>query len=433
MGLREPHGGAYSESCGIFVTASVRNYILVTGAYWGFTLTDGALRMLVLLHFFNLGYSPVKLAFLFLFYEFFGIVTNLLGGWIASQTGLRVTLLAGLFLQVVSLGLLALLNPSWSEAASVAYVMVTQALSGIAKDLTKMSSKSAIKVLVPEDAKGALFRWVAILTGSKNALKGAGFFLGGFLLHVAGYKGALWIMAGALLLVWLGSWLSLPPEMGRAKSKVKFSQLFSKTREINVLSAARLFLFGARDIWFVVGVPVFLRGVLGWSFSEVGTFMALWVFGYGIVQSSAPAVFRGKVPAGNTAAALAFALSLLAAAIPLALTFGVAPKVAIIGGLALFGIVFALNSAVHSYLVLDYTDGDKVALNVGFYYMANAGGRLVGCLLSGLLYQYTGLAGCLWGAFAFALVAALITLKLPHHALHPDLLAGAGVKASDGD
>jgi predicted MFS family arabinose efflux permease len=411
------------------VIAAVRNYILVTGAYWGFTLTDGALRMLVLLHFFNLGYSPVKLAFLFLFYEFFGIVTNLLGGWLASRLGLRVTLLAGLFLQVVSLGLLALLNPNWSEAVSVAYVMATQALSGIAKDLTKMSSKSAIKVLVPADAKGALFRWVAILTGSKNALKGAGFFLGGFLLHIAGYTGALWIMAGALLLVWLGSWFALPPEIGRAKSKVKFSQLFSKTREINVLSAARLFLFGARDIWFVVGVPIFLRGTLGWSFSEVGTFMALWVIGYGVVQSGAPAVFRGKSPSGVTAAMLAFVLTAVAAAIPLALSAGLSPEAVIVGGLAVFGVVFALNSAVHSYLILDYTDGDKVALNVGFYYMANAGGRLVGCLLSGVLYQFAGLNGCLWGTVLFALIAAIIALKLPHHVIHPELLASAGVKA----
>lgn len=402
--------------------AGVRNYILVTGAYWGFTLTDGALRMLVLLHFFNLGYSPVKLAFLFLFYEFFGIVTNLLGGWIASQLGLRFTLLAGLFLQVVSLGSLALLNPAWPEGVSVAYVMATQALSGIAKDLTKMSSKSAIKVLVSEDAKGALFRWVAILTGSKNALKGAGFFLGGFLLSVTGYKGALYIMAGGLLVVWLGSWLSLPPEMGRAKSKVKFSQLFSKTREINVLSAARMFLFGARDIWFVVGVPIFLRGTLGWSFSQVGTFMALWVIGYGIVQSAAPAFFRGKSPSGSTAAMLAFVLTAVAAAIPVSLFAGIAAQTVIIAGLTVFGVVFALNSAVHSYLVLDYTDGDKVALNVGFYYMANAGGRLAGCLLSGVLYQVAGLYGCLWGTAVFALLAAVIALGLPRHALHPELL-----------
>jgi hypothetical protein len=411
---------------------NLRNYILVTGAYWGFTLTDGALRMLVLLHFFNLGYSPVTLAFLFLLYEFFGIVTNLLGGWIASRMGLRVTLVSGLALQVAALGLLALLNPQWSELTSVTWVMLSQALSGIAKDLTKMSSKSAIKVLVPADAKGTLFKWVAVLTGSKNALKGAGFFLGSFLLATAGFAGALWIMAGALAVVWIGSWTSLPREMGRAKSKAGWRELLSKSREINVLCAARFFLFGARDIWFVVGVPVFLRGVLGWSFAQVGAFMAFWVIGYGIIQGLAPALLRGRAPAGGTATVIAFALAAVAAAIPLGLSAGLPAAAVIVGGLAVFGAIFALNSAVHSYLILDYTDGDKVALNVGFYYMANAGGRLVGCLLSGVLYQAAGLPGCLWGAFAFAVAAAMIALRLPREALHADKLALATVKA-DGD
>jgi predicted MFS family arabinose efflux permease len=411
---------------------NLRNYILVTGAYWGFTLTDGALRMLVLLHFFNLGYAPVTLAFLFLLYEFFGVVTNLLGGWIASRMGLRVTLVSGLALQVAALGMLALLNPAWTEVMSVTWVMVSQALSGIAKDLTKMSSKSAIKVLLPPDAKGTLFKWVAVLTGSKNALKGVGFFVGSFLLSTAGFSGALWIMAGALALVWLGSWLSLPREMGKAKSKAGWRDLLSKSREINVLCVARFFLFGARDIWFVVGVPVFLRGVLGWSFAQVGAFMAFWVIGYGIIQGAAPAILRGRDPAGGIAAVIALALALVSAAIPLGLVAGLPPATVIIGGLTLFGAIFALNSAVHSYLILDYTDGDKVALNVGFYYMANAGGRLVGCLLSGLLYQFAGLAGCLWGAFAFAVAAAVVALKLPREALHAETLVIATVKA-DGE
>jgi MFS family permease len=410
---------------------NIRNYIVVTGAYWGFTLTDGALRMLVLLHFARLGYSPVQLAFLFLFYEFFGIVTNLLGGWLASRMGLRVTLLAGLFLQVGALSLLALLDPGWPEVWSVAYVMVTQALSGIAKDLTKMSSKSAIKVLVPSDARGALFKWVAVLTGSKNALKGAGFFLGGWLLSVAGFAGSLRWMAAGLFVVWLFAWLSLPAEMGKAKSKVGFTQLFAKSRAINVLSAARLFLFGARDIWFVVGVPVFLSVTLGWSGAQVGTFMACWVIGYGFIQSAAPVLLRGRVPAGGTATAAGFALAAVALAIPLLLAGGVPAGAVIVGGLALFGAVFALNSAVHSYLILDYTDGDKVALNVGFYYMANAGGRLVGCLLSGVLFQLAGLNGCLWGAFAFSLVAAVIALALPRTAAHPEKLAGAAPADSE--
>jgi len=412
---------------------NLRNYIVITGAYWGFTLTDGALRMLVLLHFFHLGYSPVQLAFLFLFYEFFGIVTNLLGGWLGSRMGLVVTLIGGLFLQVASLGLLALLNPGWPEAISVTYVMVMQSLSGIAKDLTKMSAKSSIRVLVPKDADGTLFKWVAILTGSKNALKGAGFFVGGVLLSVAGFAGALWTMAGVLLAASLLSWLMLPSGLGQAKTKVGFKQLFSKEPEINVLSAARFFLFGARDIWFVVGVPIFLEGTLKWTFSQVGSFMALWVIGYGIVQSCAPAVLRGRNPTGLTAAWTAFVLSGVSAAVPLSLTSGVPAKTAIIAGLALFGLVFAVNSAVHSYLILDYTEGDKVALNVGFYYMANAGGRLVGCLLSGVLFQLSGLAGCLWGTFGFSLAAALIALGLPRSALHPERLAHAAINAGDGD
>ncbi len=412
---------------------NLRNYIVVTGAYWGFTVTDGALRMLVLLHFFHLGFSPVQLAFLFLCYEFFGIVTNLLGGWLGSQMGLRVTLIGGLFLQVVALGLLALLNPGWPEAVSVAYVMMTQSLSGIAKDLTKMSAKSSIKVLVPNDAKGTLFKWVALLTGSKNALKGVGFFMGGFLLSVAGYAGALWIMAGALLAVSIGSWLKIPSGMGQTKVKVRFRQLFSKEPEINVLSAARFFLFGARDIWFVVGVPIFLEGTLKWSFPRVGSFMALWVIGYGIVQSLAPVLLRGHAPTGVTAARAAFVLAGVAAAVPLALSTGVPAPTVIIAGLALFGIAFAVNSAVHSYLILEYTAGDKVALNVGFYYMANAGGRLAGCLLSGVLFQLIGLAGCLWGTFAFALVAALIALRLPRSAVRPESLVHAAIKVGDGD
>jgi len=411
----------------------LRAYSLVTGAYWGFTLTDGALRMLVLLHFATLGYSPVQLAFLFLFYEFFGIVTNLVGGWVGSRLGLRVTLLGGLALQVAALGLLAQLNPSWPREWSVTYVMLMQSLSGIAKDLTKMSSKSAIKALVPEGGNGALFKWVAILTGSKNALKGAGFFLGGFLLHAAGYAGALRWMAGALFVVWAGSWFALPPDLGQTKEKIGFRQIFSKTRAINLLSAARFFLFGARDIWFVVGVPVFLEGTLQWSFSQVGAFMALWVIGYGLVQSLAPAFWRGRAPAGPAAAGTAFILAAVAAAIPLSLAAGVPAQAAIIGGLGLFGFVFALNSAVHSYLILDYTDGDKVALNVGFYYMANAGGRLVGCLLSGLLFEWAGLGGCLWSTLVFALIAALIALALPREVLHPALLASAPAKAGEGD
>jgi predicted MFS family arabinose efflux permease len=413
---------------------SLRNYALVTAAYWAFTLTDGALRMLVLLHFHDLGYGPVQLAFLFLFYELFGVVTNLVGGWIAAHMGLRVTLFSGLALQVVALGMLSFVSAAWSAAISVAYVMAAQALSGIAKDLTKMSSKSSIKVLVPNHAESKLFKWVALLTGSKNALKGAGFFLGGLLLSVLGFATSLWAMAGMLAAVLLVCVLSLPAEMGKAKSKTKLEGLFSKSRDINVLSAARFFLFGARDIWFVVGVPVFLSSQLGWSFAEVGSFLAAWVIGYGMIQSLAPSLIRawtgGRAPQGRAAQVLAFLLAATTVLIVVSLSAGYPPAVVILIGLGAFGIVFAVNSSVHSYLILAYSDGDKVALYVGFYYMANAGGRLVGTLLSGILYQLSGLAGCLWASAAFALATCGLSLLLPYK--ESDLLiADADVAGSD--
>lgn len=398
--------------------SAVRNYVLVTIAYWAFTLTDGALRMLVLMHFHELGYTPVELAFLFVLYEFFGVVTNLVGGFLASQMGLRITLLSGLSLQVVSLIMLGLVDPGWSKLTSVAYVMGAQSLSGIAKDLTKMSAKSTIKVLIPKDQSSALFRWVAVLTGSKNALKGVGFFLGGFLLTALGYRHALFAMAAALAIVLLGSTVSLPRELGKAKTKSKFKGLFSKSAEVNVLSAARFFLFGARDIWFVVGVPVFLSVSLGWSFTQVGTFLALWTIGYGIVQSVAPGLIGrftgGHAPQGRAAQVLAFVLSATTALVALALLHGMSPTAVLVGGLGVFGVVFAVNSSVHSYLILAYSDGDKVAMNVGFYCMANAGGRLMGTLLSGVLFQAAGVTGCLWGSVAFAAAAGVLSLLLPH-------------------
>ena len=399
----------------------VRNYALVTAAYWGFTLTDGALRMLVLLHFHALGYSPVQLAFLFLLYEFCGVLTNLFGGWIGSRMGLKITLFAGLAIQIAALMMLSFVQPGWVAAVSVAYVMAAQALSGVAKDLTKMSSKSAVKLLVPKAGDTAtsserkLFKWVAVLTGSKNALKGVGFFLGGVLLGWLGFAQSLWAMAGGLAVIFVAGLIWLKGDLGKSKQKIKFQQLFSKSREINMLSIARFFLFGSRDIWFVVGLPVFLKEIMGWSFASVGGFMAAWVIGYGIVQASAPGLVRRDGAAGGARAALIWGilLFLVTAAIATAVQFEYTTKLAVLGGLAIFGIVFAINSAVHSYLILAYTDSDKVALNVGFYYMANACGRLVGTLLSGVLYITAGLSGCMWMSAAFVLAAALLVFALP--------------------
>lgn len=396
----------------------IKSYALVTAAYWGFTLTDGALRMLVLLYFHNLGYSPLEVAILFVLYEFFGIVTNLVGGWIGSRFGLKLTLFSGLGIQIAALSMLALLPTAWPQWAAIAYVMASQSFSGIAKDLTKMSSKSAIKLVVPQNAEGTLFRWVAILTGSKNALKGAGFFLGGALLAGVGFSGALWIMVAGLAIVLTLSVLFLKRDMGKTKSKVPFKQLFSKTPAINVLSAARFFLFGARDVWFVVGLPIYLDAVLGWSFTGIGTFFAVWIMGYGVVQGLAPNLFNradGRTPDGATSQFWIFILTLVTATIAALLAVQWQVSWVIVVGLGIFGFVFAVNSSIHSYLVLAYTDSDKVALNVGFYYMANAGGRLLGTVASGLLYQGFGLTGCLVGSVLCLTLAWAISFKLPRH------------------
>ncbi len=405
-----------------------RSYTIVTASYWGFTLTDGALRMLVLLHFHSLGYSSVQLAFLFLLYEACGVVTNLLGGWIGSRFGLKLTLFSGLATQVVALLALSLVQPGWLEALSVAYVMAAQALSGVAKDLTKMSSKSAVKLLIPalesrEAENRALFKWVAVLTGSKNALKGVGFLLGGVLLGWVGFQWTLWMMAGALFVVLLSGILTMRQDLGRSKAKVKFKQLFSKSREVNYLSFARFFLFGSRDIWFVVGLPVFLKETLNWSFAAVGSFMAAWVIGYGLIQAGAPALLRhgGAGSALRWVGILAAVTGFLALAVELEFHLGIV----VLAGLALFGMVFAVNSAIHSYLILAYTDSDDVALNVGFYYMANAGGRLIGTLLSGVIYLFHGLSGCLWVSTGFVVVATALTGLLPRQAKSEALLAAA--------
>jgi len=397
---------------------ALEQYQRVTANYWAFTLTDGALRMLVVFHFHQLGYTSLEIAFLFLFYEFFGILTNLYGGWLGARFGLRLTLWLGTWLQIGALLMLIPVAESWPKWWSVAYVMAAQALSGIAKDLNKMSAKSAIKTVVKSnDGDQQLFRWVAILTGSKNALKGVGFFLGGVLLTTLGFNASVGVMAAGLMLAFLVT-LGLPADMGQMKRKPKVLSLLSKREGINVLSLARLFLFGARDVWFVVALPVFLETALGWRFWEVGSFMGLWVIGYGIVQGSAPALRRswGQTSSPGVSAVQFWSalLTAIPALIAIALWRQVAdPGLAIVAGLAAFGVVFAMNSSIHSYMVLAYSDSESVSLDVGFYYMANAAGRLLGTLLSGAVFLIGGLQACLWCSSAMVALAWLFSLRLP--------------------
>ena len=399
-----------------------RNYAIVTAAYWGFTLTDGALRMLVLLHFFRLGYSPFTLAFLFLLYEAAGVLANFIGGWLAARYGITRMLTIGLTTQVTGFLVLSALSPDWSAVASVIWVVLAQGICGVAKDLTKTASKSVIKIAESaakaEDSEGRLFRWVAWFTGSKNAMKGFGFFLGGLLLELLGFRGALWAMAAALGLILLGVVLSLPPMLGKAKASKSARELLSKNRGVNLLAIARVALFGARDVWFVVGVPVFLYAS-GWTFTMVGTFLALWTIGYGLVQAAAPAVVKrsldGLTQEVRAARLWSFGLAVIPAAIAaiLASNSGLRPDLILVAGLGLFGFAFAVNSSVHSYLILAYAGSEKAAEDVGFYYAANALGRFAGTLLSGLLYQWGGIYACLIGSCLMLVACFLATLALP--------------------
>ncbi|WP_087020892.1 organoarsenical effux MFS transporter ArsJ [Thaumasiovibrio subtropicus] len=394
------------------LSKSVRQYMLVTFNYWNFTITDGALRMLVVLYFHDLGYGTLAIASLFLFYEFFGVVTNLVGGWLGARLGLNRTMNIGLLMQIIALMMLAVPNV-W---LTIPWVMAAQALSGIAKDLNKMSAKSAIKTLVPDEQQGALYKWVAILTGSKNALKGLGFFVGGLLLTLIGFQGAVIAMASVLAVVLVCSLVWLDSGMGKAKSKPKFSQIFSKSERINVLSLARMFLFGARDVWFVVALPIYLGTVFGWDHSLVGGFLALWVVAYGLVQGIAPRITGkadGKVPDSMAAFRWAILLTGITAVIAYCVHIEWQPQAVIVIGLMLFGAIFAINSSLHSYLIVSFAKGDGVSMDVGFYYMANAMGRLIGTILSGWVFQLYGLSACLWVSAAFLLLASLVSCRLP--------------------
>ncbi|MFT4783900.1 MAG: hypothetical protein ACI9IV_001642 [Paracoccaceae bacterium] len=402
-------------------------YITVTAAYWAFMLTDGALRMLVLLHFHTLGFSPVQLAYLFVLYEIAGVVTNLSAGWIAARFGLTTTLYAGLSLQIVALLALAQLDPAWGITASVVFVMLVQGLSGVAKDLAKMSSKSAVKILAPTDG-GGLFRWVAILTGSKNAVKGSGFLLGAVILAVFGFVPSVLTMAAILFAILIGVVTGMPSGLPIGRKDAKFSEVFSKNRNINWLSAARLFLFGARDVWFVVGIPVYFYAVLSdgstegnrTAFFMIGTFMAVWTILYGIVQASAPRILKATSRTEVQILALAkrwVGLLVIVPAFLAGLVWLVAePSTAlttiIVLGLLVFGGIFAVNSALHSFLILSFTDAKRVTMDVGFYYMANAAGRLVGTVLSGFTYQMGGLPLCLGTAAVMIGISWLGTAQL---------------------
>jgi hypothetical protein len=305
--------------------------------------------------------------------------------------------------------------------------MLVQGLSGVAKDLAKMSSKSAVKILAPTEG-GGLFRWVAILTGSKNAVKGSGFLLGAVLLAVFGFEPSVLTMAAILFVILIGVVIGMPSGLPVGRKDAKFSEVFSKNRNINWLSAARLFLFGARDVWFVVGIPIYFYAVLSDGSTEsnraaffmIGTFMAGWTILYGIVQGWAPRILKAASRTEAQILALAkrwvglliIVPALLAGLVWLVPEPSNALTVTIVLGLLVFGGIFAVNSALHSYLILSFTDAKRVTMDVGFYYMSNAAGRLIGTVLSGVTYQLGGLPLCLGTAAAMISLSWLGTSQL---------------------
>ena len=401
------------------------SYLIVTSSYWVFMLSDGALRMLVLLHFHQNGFSPLQLAYLFLFYELAGIFTNPLAGWLAARYGLKFTLYAGLTVQIISLYSLSQLNENWTQNFSIFYVLIVQGFSGVAKDLTKMSSKSAVKLLAPNN-QSSLFRWVAILTGSKNAIKGFGFLLGCVLLATVGFYNSLITMVVIVFFVLICSLFLLKDDLLNKNNKVKLFDVFSKSKNINFLSAARIFLFGARDVWFVVGLPIFFYSIFSdgsvdgnkKAFFIIGSFMAAWVILYGIIQAYSPKLFlkedSKKINLVDISKNWIFYLlvNLIILTFLLFLFSEIfLTKIFLFSGLFIFCGIFAVNSSIHSYLILHFSKKNTVSLDVGFYYMANATGRFVGTFLSGISYQLGGLTLSL----ATACLLVTVCLFFTHH------------------
>jgi MFS family permease len=395
---------------------NLKNLLIITNTYLFFSLTDGAIRMIVLLHFFHLGFSPLSLAFIFLLYELVGVITNLVGGWLASYYGIKRMFTFGVLLQIFGLFFLSFYSPSWGIFSSILWVMIAQGISGIAKDISKTSSKSAIKI-VSGDGKGILFKWVSWFTGLKNISKGLGFFVGSLLIEIISFQYSLYFLM-FFLIICLFFLFFLDSEIGVFKTSRNLKQFFSKSKNINILSMARLFLFGSRDIWFVVGLPIFLYSA-GWSFWHVGSFLAFWIIGYGFCQSFVPFLIKKSIDGFTLEISLAkfwvFILMIIQLALLILIHLDVqyiSTEKILIFVLLIYGGVFSINSALHSYLILKFSGNSSVTEDVGFYYSSNALGRFFGTFLSGYLYQITGITGCIGGSFIFILISFLIIKKL---------------------
>lgn len=408
---------------------TLKPFVVISSSYLLFTITDGGVRTIVLFNAFERDFTAFQVSLMFVLYELAGVVTNFLAGIAGARWGLRSTLLAGLCLQVVGIGMLFGWQKSFTKTEAIIFVTVAQMLSGIAKDLVKLGGKAVTKLVTPEGKEGRLFKMVSMITGLKNSLKGVGMFIGAALVQVT-YFGALGTMLGIVLLAVPWAVLSLESDLGRMRREnITLSSIFKKNHNVNFLSAARFFLFASRDAWFEVPLPFYLRSPegFGWERAAAGAFLGGWVIMYGQVQSWTPQLFSKPLrqfPANKYHATLWVAIllvipALLGSVMQFSDVFqsgtSQAAKIAIVVvALVAFAVVFAVNSSIHSYLVVKYSEGDKVAMNVGFYYMSNAAGRLIGTLVGGALFQWVGddfndgLAACFW--FSVALTAATIVI-----------------------
>jgi hypothetical protein len=408
-------------------------FIIITITYLLFTVTDGAVRMLVLLHAYNKGFTAMEVAIMFTLYELMGAVTNLAAGVAGSKWGIRATLISGLLLQIVGLGMLYGWSDDWSKGEAIVYVTIAQAMCGIAKDLTKLGGKTVTKLVTPEEKQVRLFKLVSALTGYKNSLKGVGYFMGAALLDWS-YEAAISVNIGFIIVALPFAIFGLTTQLGRVASKnITLAAVFKQSDNINYLSLARLFLFGSRDLWFEVPLPFYLRSPegLGWPRAAVGALLASYIIIYGQCQSYSPQLVLAplKQSPPNKWACILWNAVLAVCPIfmgAMALTSmydepgdSSTGKVAtLMIGVFSFAIIFAINSAVHSYLVVKYAEGNKVAMNVGFYYMANAFGRLTGTIISGALYSYVGsnvndgLAACFLASLVFVVISTVVTFWL---------------------
>ncbi|CAM9245362.1 unnamed protein product [Scytosiphon promiscuus] len=448
---------AAAKSSAAQPVAAMRNLYTAAMSYNGYTVTDGALRLIVLLHAADLGFNAIEIAFMFSAYEVAGVFTNLFGGVAGSKYGLRCTLLTSLTLQIACLAALTQTEPilgdlkeatpgSTRYLEATIYITAWQALAGVAKDLMKLTGKATPKLVTKEGAEGRLFQLVAWLTGMKNALKGFGSFLGALLVAQIGYVDSLWILVGICGIFVPVGIFGMDRGLGVSPGKnIDWKSLFSKGRNVNVLSAARFFLFGSRDVWFEIGLPLFLRVELGWKRELVGLILAGYIVIYGNLQAASTKLYKNadgtsRQPTGAAAYKWAAYCSLAPLITGIATYFthkvaesDLATALVLITGVVAFAAMFAVNSSVHSYLIVSYSNKDKVAMDLGFYYMANAMGRLVGVLVGGFLYHYTsddfGLSMCLIVACPFLVAAAAIAYRLPD----PSALQPPGPVEGEGE